>query len=493
MENLFDIFDRLFEQYKTSSTAEEKDELAILYQDSLNEMHYDFSCGKLTDDGVDLMMPIVEKIEFLNGCISWELRAQTYSILMDQAKDAGDHLAVTSNGQLAIDSLIHQLETEQEQRNQSYHGLANVHYTLVSYVLEDQIEHWKKSLQYIKAAILEEPQTANWTHYLELVFGRLQQETQALSACRNEEKKVFRNWCQTLEEKKGSLTFKIASQFARLKEFKNDSTQDEFLFPENEYLFWLEKSLQDDLPDLSGYEISDIGHFYKKEGMHLQRVDVLQQALRCYRKMIKEEDSGNGFAVYYVTDVLEQIAEVYWRSGDHATADEYMTEALLWNEDKLDHIGSNFSLQLHYAEFLERCESYEGSIIKPRLSFVLEMTKRAEELGEGYYSGPCYIQARLALKENQEHKAAALIAFSLLLHELTIEESLQAFQQHLPKGPFPYLQNFLADTLTFMQEVRANYYFSPKHTFATLRVLTEDEIMGAWILRKAEIKNRNKT
>lgn len=493
MERSFDDCERLFEQYKISSTDEQKAELASLYEDSLYELQYDFSCGKLGEDGVELLMYIVEKIEFLRGTISWELRAQTYTILMSQAEDDGNHLAVISNGQLAIDCLLHLSETEQEDNSYRNHALANVHYTLVSYVIEDPIEHWKKSLQYIQAAILEEPQTANWTHYMELVFGRLQQETLTLSANRNEEKNVFRTWCQMVEEKNGSLAFKIASQFVRFKEYMNDSTQDEFLFPENEYLFWLEQSLQEELPDLNGHAISDIGHFYKKEGIRLQRADLLQQALHYFRRWVDEEHEGNGFAVYYITDTLEQIAKVHWRNGDQLSADEYMTEALLWNEDKLDHIGSNFSLQLHYAEFLERCHSYEGNIIKPPLSFVLEMTKRAEELGEGYYSGPYYIQARLALKEKQQHKAAALIASNLLLHELNIEESLQDFQQQLPEGTFPYLEKFLADTLTFMQEVRANYYFSPKHTFASLSLLTDDEIMGAWIIRKAEIKNRNQS
>jgi len=194
--------------------------------------------------------------------------------------------------------------------------------------------------------------------------------------------------------------------------------------------------------------------------------------------------------VYYISDATEQMAIVYENLGMQEQADAAMTKALKWNEEQYEVIQSNFSLLSHYSEFLLRCHTYQGDIEKPSLAFIKTILLETEALGEGYYSGPYYLQAQIALLENESHRAVFYLCKNLLLHELNIEDSLILFQELDHTAHHPYVQNFLSLTLAFFKEVRADYYFSPKFTIAQLDEMTEEEIVTAWIVRKMELKKR---
>jgi hypothetical protein len=482
--------DDLFERCKVSGTFQEKEELAEAYLDIFNEMCYDFACSKLTEEGILELYPIVEKIEFLKDSSEWSLRAQTYHILMEDSEMREDNISVVRNGQLAIGALSKQLAEGAEEKYITYQSLSYCYYTLINYLPEEATLYWGKALQYIKEAILGNSREANWIQYFTVLYSSLKQESSVLKERREQERTAFRNWSLALEEKEGALSFFIASQFIRFKEFSGDSESEGFIFPEKEYFFWLEKSLEDDLLDLSPMKISDAGHYYKKEGVRLQRIDLLERALAYFEKIFYTSSNDELFCIYYISDVLENIALIYTKQGLSEKADSYLTNALQWNEDKQELIQGNFSLLIHYAEFLERCYHYKGNIPKPTLELIKSVVKKAESTGGGYYSGPYFLEARLALEQKNEHLVVACLCKNLLLHELCIENQVEEFYNYLTKGTYSYLEKFLENTLLFMKEVSEGYYFNPKITFAELNSMSEMEVIETWIIRKAEIKKR---
>jgi hypothetical protein len=490
MDNESENIDELFERCKVSGTWQEKENLAEAYLDIFNEMCYDFACSKLTEDGIQELYPVVEKIEWLKGSNEWSLRAQTYHILMEDAEMREDNLSVIKNGQLAIEALSKQLEQGAEEKYIVYQSLSYCYYTLIPYLAEDAVLYWKKSLQYSKESILENSREANWIQYFTIMYSSLKQETFTLTELIVREQNLFRKWSLALEEKEGSLSFVIASKFIRFKEFEDDSAQDDFMFPEKEYFFWLEKSLEDEMPELNPMKISDAGHFYKKEGVRLQRIDLLERALAYFEKIFYKSSNEELFCIYYISDVLENIARIYTKQGFPEKCDTYITNALQWNEDKQELIQGNFSLLIHYAEFLERCYHHDGDIPRPAIDFIKSVVKQSEAIGGGYYSGPYFLQARLALEQKNEHLAMAFLCKNLLLHELCIEDQVKEFYNNLTKGVHPYLEKFLESTLLFMKEVTEGYYYNPVITFAELNLMNDVQVIETWIIRKGEIRKR---
>ena len=490
--NIENIDDQ-FEQYKDSDDWEKRTDLAEAYLNIFYEMCYDFACDKLPEDGVEELMPLVERIEVLRGNTSWSLRANVYHILMEQAENQDDMQAIIMNGELSVDSLFRQLKEEKETKHLVYGSLSMTYYTLMRHVPEEAVVYWKKSVHYIKESILDNPANANWILYFNLLYLHTTPENFELQASQAAEAEAFRNWCLSLEDDDQVISYTIASLLIRFRESTNYNVPDDFVFPNEEYYFWLEKSLSDPKAGLSPIETSGAGHFYKKEGARLQRIDLLERALDYFEKTYYEELDNSGFSIYYIADVLEKTADVYKQNGSQNESDLYMTKALEWYEDKQEIIQHNFSLIHHYTEFLERCYHYTGNIQHPSLDFIQSMIKLTEEVGKGYYSGPYLMQARFALHQKQEHATVAFLCKMLLLHELCVEGPVQDFYNDLTKGDFPYVEKFLENTLLFMKEVSKGYCYNPQIKFEKLNLMDDVTVIESWIIRKGEIrKNTNK-
>lgn len=478
MTNEGEDIEDLYEQYKDTGTAAQKAELAEKYLDLFSELSYDFACGKLTEDGVELLLPIVEKIEVLQQTISWSLRAQVHELLMENAEANEDPERVIKHGKLAIEAAMNQLSEEEDKQQIYYERISFCYSSLMDYIPLEADELWEKSLQFIKASILDNASRANWVHYLKLIY----------LPSGEEERSLFRQWALSLDENRG-LGFTIASSFIRYKELL-EYTDPDTPFPQDEYNFWLEKSLEDEPVEANNFEISGMGHFYRKEGVRLHRIDLLERSLIYFEKMFYE--FSEPFAIHYITDVLEQIAIIYRQLELYERADAIITQALEWNEDKQEFIEDNFSLLLHYARFLENCYHYPGNIPRPTLGFIHTIVRQAEETGQGYYSGPYLLQARMALVQKDERLAVVYLSKAMLLHELCIEDSIKEFFENLAKDTYPYLEKFLKNTIIFMKEVSEGYYFNPKIKFAELVQMSDDAVVEGWILRKAEIKARKR-
>jgi len=475
--------DQLFERYKHNGTQAQKEALAENYLDLFHELCYDYACGKLLPDGVQLLPEIVEKIEVLKDLTDWSLRAQAFEILMEDAEEREETEAVIKNGHLAIEASRRYVAEQGEYKQIYLNKISFCYYTLISYEPQAIDEYWMRSLEYSKNSICEDPEKANWIQYFHLLYSFLKNPTPRTVYEQAKERSFMREWSLSLGNN-GSLYFVIASSFIRYKEIQ--TYQEQFIFPEQEYLYWLEASLHEEKPQSSERRLSEAGHFYRKEGVRLKRIDLLEKALSLFQKMFYEE--GELFALYYATDALEQLAILHNARGNGVYADVAIQQALDWNEEHRELIGQNFSVLLHYAEFLERCYHYQGSIFKPSLSLIEEIAVQAEAKGEGYYSGPYLILARVAMESKQERKAVRELSKMLLLHELCVNEGILEFYKTLDRTAFPYVEKFLKSTMMFMSEVKEGYVFDPQIKISELEEMSEEQIIDAWILRKAEIR-----
>ena len=246
----------------------------------------------------------------------------------------------------------------------------------------------------------------------------------------------------------------------------------------------------DEIPDLGSMESSNAGHFYKKEGIRLQRIDLLERALIYFEKVFYNYSNNGAFCIYYISNVLENIAGIYKKAGLAEKAAACITKALEWNEEHYETIETNYSLLFHYAEFLVRSYDYREDVQIPSLDFILSIIKRAEIKGDGYYSGSYFLQTQIALIQKNEHLAVASVSKALLLHELCIDNVVEEFYENLTKGIYPYLEKFLESTLAFLKEIRINYCYNPTIKFTALNLMSDTEVIEAWIIRKGELRKR---
>jgi hypothetical protein len=94
------------------------------------------------------------------------------------------------------------------------------------------------------------------------------------------------------------------------------------------------------------------------------------------------------------------------------------------------------------------------------------------------------------MESKQERKAVRELSKMLLLHELCVNEGILEFYKTLDRTAFPYVEKFLKSTMMFMSEVKEGYVFDPKIKISELEEMSEEQIIDAWILRKAEIRKR---
>lgn len=484
----FHGLDQLFEQYMQSGSAEDRELLAYEgYLSLLGEMRYDYACHKLTDTGISLLMPVVEKAELLLEEPLWELKADVLVILLDNAINHYPE-KVTAYFEEAENALHHFLKTSPEKAREAHQALAAIHDLMVHAADDDfRKNHWEQAVDHIKTSVNQDPKEADWHFYLTLLY------LPSAVSVEDQRKEIlyFEELTRSLEKQSPEMPYHFARAYHRLYEHLEWQKVDLSLFPEKEYLYWLDKARLWDGEGLEPIYLTEAGHFFNNEGNRLKRIDLLKAAIGIY-EMCYEPSGNNAFEVYYVASALESIAMLYEEKGEMAQAADFMDQASEVYENHLDSIRNNFSTLIHYAEFLERCYHYAGDIQKPSLQQIKELARLAEEEGNGMYSSPMMLLARVALSEQEEETAIFQITKSLILHELCIDNEVKKMREDISASSFEKLRKFLDDTLTFMLEVEENYYLDTQIKWDELKHMSENEVAKAWEERKQEIRNREK-
>ncbi|UII34634.1 hypothetical protein LVD17_12530 [Fulvivirga ulvae] len=501
-----DGLDNLYARYMESGSKSDKENLAMEgYLSVFSEMDYDFACGKLTDAGISLLLPIAEKMSMLLGKKQWDVYSRAYMILLEDAvanhADEVEHYF--NEAERAIQAnMLEAMEDQQE----SYRQLAMVNNMLCEYRHFDD-KNWHRALEFINTSITLDPAEGDWFLYLQLIHipydVRRSNKLEGLSdadvkdrykqwhALRSDELIKFRALGISLDDSTHAVAVNIAMAFKRLRDHMEWYHMDDSLFPEKDYLYWLDEARQWQKQKTTRMQLTEIGHFFHAEGNKYKRIDLLEIAVLHFQRLI-EQIGETPFEVYYKASALEDISDIFFFENDNEQAINYRNQATLCYKGHISLVESNPSVFMHYTEYLERCYVHPADIMKPAMEELEALAATSEEQGDGMYSSPVMLRIRLALLKEDEEAALYHIVKSLILFELGMEEHIKKLIQIPQIRAFDKLYTLLSDTLSFFDEISENYYLDVKIKWKHLREMSPEAVFEAWEERKDVLRNREK-
>ncbi len=484
----FEGMDQIYEKLIETGSVEDKKELAELgYLHLFSCMDFDFSCGKLTDFGIDLLLPVLEKSEKLLNQQLWYERGRAFSNLMETHMDKNWELA-REYGNSAICSYTKNIEQNAESLFNSWIHLAEIYDWFSKKCIDDRLVYWKQAIQCIEETIKLKPVSAPWLHYLKLLYLPLDSENRSFFDFRTTEQERFRGITRNLGDSNLEIAFTLASEYKRYYEYIAWYKLNFEIFPETDYLYWLEKA-KDWYGNEGFLSTNEVGHLYHNEGIRLSRKDLLLVAIDRFTQLIKTDDSA--FPILYAANSMEDLARLLKSEGMDGEATHYLNRALLLYEENLEMIKSNFSTLLNYGEFMERCAyEYIGNHKKPSPNQILLIALMAETEGEGFYSRPYSLMVKLALHMGDIDKAIFHYTQMLLLHELCLEEDVKKDLENPLFYEQPKMKEFLIKTIHFMESVREGYYLYQTCPWEKVRLLTPYEGSKIWENRCIELRQR---
>ena len=502
----FEGLDRLYAKYVEDGTADEREKLAVDgYLSLFSSMDYDFACGKLTGKGIALLLPLAEKASTLLGKKLWDVYSRVYMILLEDAiENNEEQIACYFNEtERAIQSNM--LETVDEQQ-EGYRQLALINDMLAEYRHFGR-QNWQRALAFINTSIAQEPAEGDWFLYLQLIYipyevrkGRkmtglsdeqISDRYEEWRRLRPDELTKFKALAVSFPDSRHAVALNIAMAMKRLREHMEWYKMDGDYFPEEDYLHWLKEATQWQKQKTTRISLTEAGHFFHTEGQRYQRIDLLETAILHFERLIDQVDTPS-FEVYYKASALENIADIFFLKKDNHQGMEYLNRATLFYKDHIDLVKANPSVLMHYTEYLERCYVHPANIIKPSMEELKAFATIAEDQGDGMYASPVMLRIRLALLEGDENEALYHMLKSLVLFELTIEESLKTLAQMSAIKNSEKLSQFLDNTFEFFDEIRENYYLDARLKWKQIKQMAPEEVAKAWEERQEEIRKREK-
>ncbi len=480
-----DKLDQLFEHTKTKfNTTLEKQDLALNGYNSLFwEMNYDHACGKLTDEGIKYMIPMVENIECLLGEKKWQHRSFAQHILLEQACQNKPKRA-NSILQETINAFDNYLISNPEEKLEIHRLLSIAYRWMMKAEPTNATKYWQRAVSEITKAINHEPEKASWSLYFELIYIPV---TESISNEQiNEQKKAAIHIENFEKEKGGAITYQIALAYQNLEEYLNWKDIKN-VFPETVALYWYEKALS---YNPTGTTISDqyeCADFFNKIGSKTKRIDFLEKTISIYKAILKRDDY-RVLELFYIANTYKEISEIYLQNNQQILADSVINHIKSIYEEHLDKVKANS--YFHYAQFLEYCYTYKGNITKPTLPELKTIANEVEIQSKGYHTYPYLFLMRIALYENNESQAIMELTKSLILHELCVDATFDSFLEELKDTNHNQVKAFLNETKAFMKEVDKDYYYDPQVKWKELKLMTDEELTLCWINRKEEIRNR---
>jgi|GEM_PF-1547583 len=485
--------DALFEQTQIIHTSlPEKENLALNGYDRLFwDMNYDHACGKLTDAGIEYLLPMVDKMEILLGEKKWQHRSYALHIVLEKAcKEKND--SVVSLLQGTIHAFENYLLTHPEEKPDIHRLLAQAFQWMMEADCQNALRYWNRAMAEMQKVVKHAPEKASWFSILELIYASPVND-ENIKAAQAEAQKNFITETGTLEKKLGGmLAYRIAQAYQQLREHWEWKKPEE-AFPEEEARSWAEKSLAYQPREISRMDLHECAQFYHRTGSAERRIEFLEKTITLYERVLAAT-SDCVFEVYYIAGLWKEIAEIHIESNSLSLADEAMVKAQQIYDRYQQTIRLNPSTFLHYAEFLEYCFfSYPGNINKPSLAVLNNIACEVEIQSEGFLSYPYLLLMKIALHENNEAQAVLELTKSLILHELCAESVYEDLWKNFKDSNYRQLSAFLYDTIQFIGEIRENYYYHPGLRWKQLCTMTAGELTGYWEKRKKELRNRSVT
>ncbi|ABG59624.1 hypothetical protein [Cytophaga hutchinsonii] len=487
--NNYDIdrLDQLCELTETRFTsALEKEDLAINGYESLFwDMNYDYACGKLTDAGISYLIPIVEKMELLSGEKKWMQRSAALHILLERSIKENPSASVSILTD-TVEAFEQYLRISPEDALEIHRLLSTAYRWMMEADAENALNHWQHAVSEINKAIGLSPEEASWSSLLELLY-LFTEDDNILAAQKGMQKKV-QHQIQALEQQYGAaIAYAFALAYKHLYEFLEWNKRED-RFPELNALIWAEKALAYTPEQATRMDAHQAADFFNAIGLKTKRIDFLLKAQSIYERILNTYDDA-AFEVYYIASIWKQIAHIHLENRDHTLADIAIKQAQALYKKHLSLVKCNRSTHIHYAEFMEYCCNYEGTIDKPTVAELKLVADEIEIESEGFLGYPYELLMRIALFEHDEEQAILQCTKSLILHERCAESMFYKLYEEFKDSSFKKLDAFLDETKSFMEDVHANYYYDPQVKWKKLRTMNGDELIEYWEQRKKEIRN----
>jgi hypothetical protein len=432
-------------------------------------LSYDQMCGKLGDWGVDMMDEVIEEAEAFQGAPLRELRAQVLSYRLDEVEETD----VDQAKQFALRA-IDELDFEIPANHAALAFRARLYHQLAQLDAGQALFYWQRAIEDLKT-------TGDFNVWI--LYHRWQQPIAGMPEAQQ----------QACTEFNSRINQELITQPDRLWKLLDEGVRMQEYQPSNELkkqlAVWLQAALSWRSANAQPSLLRNAGLLLHKQGQAHQRADYFAKAIECFEQFILKEPA-HAMEVYYLASVWEDCAAL--REGQRDQGAAYLAEA--WNayQKHEDIVRINFSPLLHYAELLERLHCNDQLPERPSAGQVLALAVEAEAMGNGYYSGPGMIQARMAIRNEEAATAIYHLCRLLLRHELCIDSLIEKLRHSLTDEVAPTLVNFLDQTLLFMKDVAQGYCYNPSFSMEELNSLSPGETIAAWQQRMAEIRNRRR-
>lgn len=477
----------------------DRQEQALLAQDGylslFSMLNYDAACNKLLPDGFALLLPIIEKAEQLLQTPLWDERCQCRMLLLDDAIARGD-AEVARHAELALEAIAQHLahlppDSPASAAASIHRSRALVHQQLAEHWPERNLEHWRLALAAATTAI-EAVSETGWGLLLNLVHTPLAGESPDIAAERAEAQAALRKLMER-HCRSAAAAFRLVQDFKHLREHLAWKKLDPALFPQADYLAWLERAKAVQPADGASWSgTTEAGHLFHHEGVLLGRLDLVAAAMPHFAAILSREP-GSGMQVLYIGECHEAMSVIAAGQGDSAAAARHLRQALTWWADHLDTARYNFSSLIQYVEFLLRVLASPLDVPKPPLADIRLLAQEAERDGQGFYSGPGLALARLALHEGDEDEAIFQLTRLLILHECCLDDVFAALKQDPLCTAHPRTSDFVDQTLRFIAEIHEGYCLDPQIRWPQLQNMDRSAVAAAWQARQVELRNRPKS
>ncbi|MBL3658395.1 hypothetical protein [Fulvivirga sediminis] len=483
----------LFEDLKNSSDKETKSNLAEGLLSLFANMDYDHACGKLTTDGINYLLPILEKAKILSNEPLLTYFSRAYLILLQEAinnQEPEETILLYMEKAIEVnESVIH---SDDEELQEAYHNLAMAFELILEH--KPSAYYLEQAYHNIQKSIAMDTNNGDWQLYLRLIFipisATAPNDQKAISTLQLSEKSNFQQFAEEKFMQNNNISMTICQSIHQLKEHLKWHKLPEALFPEDLYSPWIERALDWEINSSGRIEVNENAHFLHNEGIRLERIDLLNKAAYLYQRLIDAVESP-AFEVYYLAKNAEAISDIYLKQGELNKGYLYRNKATEIYETHIDTVMNNYSTHAHYTEFLFSNYFFDEPIHKPSIEELEKHAVLCEHEGNGHYSKPTSLRIKLALHENKEEKAIFLMSRLLILLELLYDE-VNDLLDTTDASKHPSFYQLLLDTKALFQEISDHYYYHPKLRWDDVKDMSPDTIISTWENRKAELKEKFK-